>query len=72
MKYCKSCEQPVKGTKKFSWIIFLLGLLTFGIGSLLYVIYYVVVKNKNKCPMCGTKTISMRKHKRMVKKNENI
>ncbi len=71
-KYCKSCEQEVKGNKKFSWVIFILGFLTFGILSALYVIYYLIFKRSNKCPICGTKTMSLRKHKRQEQKNENI
>lgn len=67
-KYCKSCEKEVKGTKKFSWLIFLLGLCTLGIVSVLYLLYYIIIKNKNKCPICGLKTISMRKHRRIQKK----
>jgi len=65
MKYCTACQRPVKGVKsKFSWAIFLLGLLTFGILSILYTIYYLVFKKNNKCSVCQLKTISMRKAKR--------
>ena len=56
MRYCKECERKVKGTKKFSWVIFLLGLLTFGTLSILYLIYYILAKRATKCPICGVKT----------------
>ena len=56
MRYCRGCERKVKGTKKFSWAIFLLGLLTFGTLSILYLIYYILAKRATKCPICGVKT----------------
>ena len=51
MKYCGNCKQLVTPTKKFSWAVFLLGLLTLGIISVIYIIYYLAFK-KRVCPMC--------------------
>jgi len=65
MKYCKYCKRKVKGTKKFSWLIFILGLLTCGVVSVVYLIWYMF-KRSNKCPICGAKTkgfIWMQNHK---------
>jgi hypothetical protein len=54
MKYCKSCEREVKPVKKFSWVIFLLGLLAVGVGAAIYLLYYWLLKSK-QCPICGRK-----------------
>jgi predicted nucleic acid-binding Zn ribbon protein len=51
MKYCKNCQQEVKGQKKFNWIIFILGLLCFGVGGIVYLIYYGL--KRKHCPICG-------------------
>ena len=58
MRYCTECARKVEGTKKFSWAIFLLGLITFGTVSFLYLIYYLLVKKATKCPICGVETYS--------------
>lgn len=57
-KYCQNCQQNVNAAKGFSWVIFLL-LLIFGlgVGALLYVGYYLVVKSKT-CPICGDQHFS--------------
>ena len=54
MKYCKNCKQNVRATKKFSWFWFLAGLVCFGVGAMVYLVYYWL-KPANKCPMCGSK-----------------
>jgi len=56
IRYCKNCKQKVKPIKKFSWLIFILGLLAFGVGALLYLIYYYIIKKSTRCPICGVKT----------------
>ena len=64
-KYCIGCNREVKGTKsKFNWIIFILGLLSLGVISVVYVLYYWLFKRKNKCSICGMKTISIKKAKK--------
>jgi len=55
MRFCTYCKREVKGTKKFNWIIFILGLITFGVVSIAYLIYYLL-KRSTKCPICGGKT----------------
>ena len=55
MRYCKYCKREVKGTKKFNWIIFILGLLLFGVPGLIYLLWYMI-KRSTKCPICGGKT----------------
>lgn len=52
--YCSLCEKRVPATKKFSWPMFLLFCLT-GIGGIVYLIWYFIMKKKNKCPICGNK-----------------
>ena len=54
MKYCKSCQREVKPVKKFSWPIFILGALLFGVGAIVYLLYYWLLKSK-QCPICGRK-----------------
>ncbi len=60
MKYCSLCQRYVEPQKKFSWAIFLLGFLTLGIISVIYLVYYLIFASKKYCPICkGTK---MEKH----------
>lgn len=56
MKYCTLCKRYVEPTKKFNWAIFLLGLLTFGTISVIYLLYYLFFAKK-VCPICGTKQL---------------
>ncbi len=58
MKYCTLCKRYVEPTKKFNWAIFLLGLLTFGIVSVIYLLYYLFIAKKAFCPICGTKQLT--------------
>lgn len=53
MKTCKHCGNVTKGTKKFNWIIFILGALAVGIGAVVYLIYYMF--KPKRCTFCGGK-----------------
>ena len=53
IRYCPLCKRDVIATKKFSWPIFLLLILTIG-GWLIYLIWYILKPRKN-CPICGAK-----------------
>lgn len=53
MKYCKSCEQNVQPTKKFSIVWFLINCLWL-VGGVVYILYYLFGKSK-VCPICGGK-----------------
>jgi len=55
-RYCPYCKRLVEPQKKFNWAIFLLGLLTVGIISFIYLIYYLL-KTPTKCPICGAETV---------------
>ena len=57
MKYCTACERNVSPKKKFNWVIFVLGLLSAGIISTLYVIYYFLFQ-KRQCPICYGKSFT--------------
>lgn len=52
IRFCNLCDRNVAPRKKFNWTIPILGLLTFGIISIMYLIYYVL-KPANACPICG-------------------
>ena len=55
--YCGMCERQVVGKKKFSWILFILGVLLFGVGAFIYLVYYFFFQAK-KCPICNNKVAS--------------
>ena len=57
MKYCQACQQNVVPVKKFSIGCFLLWCLSL-IGGLVYVFYYLLMKGRNICPICGGKQLS--------------
>lgn len=52
--YCPLCERNVQLKKHFSWPIFLLGLLLFGVGAVVYILWYII-KPGDACPICGGK-----------------
>lgn len=52
--YCVKCDKYVKGKKSFNWIIFLAGVLFFGVGAVLYLGYYFLIKPV-KCEVCNSK-----------------
>lgn len=58
MRYCTLCQRYIDPTKKWSWAIFLLGFLTAGIVSLIYLIYYLIFAKKKYCPICKSKRIT--------------
>lgn len=66
--YCKNCGQNVKPKKKFSVGAFLLSLLFFGVGAILYLLYYFFVKTETDCPICGDKVV---KEERVTSGNAN-
>lgn len=54
MKYCTLCNRYVEPVKsKFNWAVFILLCFCFGIG-LLYLLYHLFLKKKNRCPICYT------------------
>lgn len=58
MKYCTLCERnvdPIKSKWSWAWFIILCFTVIGGIG---YAIYHVLLKRKNRCPICGTKKLS--------------
>jgi hypothetical protein len=56
MRYCENCGQNVQPVKHFSWFWFLLGFLAFGVGAIVYLVHYYMIKRKVYCPICGSKT----------------
>lgn len=57
MKYCTLCERNVDPVKsKFSWPVFILLCFTM-VGGLVYVIFHLFFKKKNRCPICFTKKL---------------
>lgn len=58
---CNSCGKDVMPTKKFNWFIFILGFVTFGIISFIYLIYYMTKDNK-VCPVCGDNVYGEKKY----------
>jgi cell division septal protein FtsQ len=52
MKYCVECERNVNPRKRFSFAWFIIMCLT-GIGGIVYVLYYALLKRKS-CPICGS------------------
>jgi hypothetical protein len=53
LKYCSNCGKNVQPVKsRWSWLAFILWLPTAGI---FYVIYHLLLKPKNRCPICGLK-----------------
>lgn len=67
MKHCTLCNRPVDPIKsKFSvsWFI-ISSILTFGIWSVVYIVYHIFMKPKDTCPVCRTKRlISEKKYER--------
>ena len=55
MKYCNKCKREVEPTKEFSWAWFLLGLICFGVGAIAYLLYYLALKPRDRCPIYGCK-----------------
>lgn len=53
MRQCKKCGNLVMPYKKFSWFWFLTGLILFGVGAIVYLMYYAM--KPSKCPMCNCK-----------------
>ena len=54
--FCELCQREVGTTKKFNWIIFIIGLLLFGVGGIAYLIYYFMFAPKI-CNICGSKKL---------------
>lgn len=52
MRYCPNCKKNVETEKKFNWLAFLLLLFLGGIGGILYVLYYLILK-RPRCRNCG-------------------
>jgi len=52
--YCNLCERSVGGEKKFNIILFVILLLLFGVGAVIYLAYYLFLQAK-KCPICKNK-----------------
>jgi hypothetical protein len=51
-EYCLNCQQRVKASKGFSWVIFLLLLIfSLGVGAFLYVTYFLF--KRKTCTVCG-------------------
>lgn len=51
-EYCLNCQQKVKASKGFSWVIFLLLLIfSLGVGAFLYVLYFLF--KRKTCAVCG-------------------
>jgi uncharacterized membrane protein len=63
IRFCNLCERNVGAQKKFNWTIFLLGVLTFGIISTMYLIYYIL-KSSDICPICGNTKLSSAKYQK--------
>jgi len=57
VKYCPLCQRAVEPVKKWSWGWFLLGVILFGVGAIVYVLYYLMFAPKKYCPICGTKRL---------------
>lgn len=51
VKYCNLCVRNVTATKRFNWTIALIGLLTFGFVTFIYLCYYIA-KSGDTCPIC--------------------
>lgn len=51
MKKCVYCDKAIKPRKRFSIGWFLVFCLT-GIGGLIYILYYALLK-RAECPICG-------------------
>lgn len=49
---CHKCDKQVNGTKKFSWLLFLILIFT-GIGWGFYLLYYFL--KRPTCELCGAK-----------------
>lgn len=57
MKYCTLCQRYVEPTKsKWSWGWFIILCFTI-VGGIGYAIYHVLLKKKNRCPICNTKKL---------------
>jgi hypothetical protein len=52
LSYCPACKRNIGAKKVFSWTWFLLGLLTYGVFSALYLVWYVL-KSSDACSICG-------------------
>lgn len=59
MRYCTLCKRYIDPTKKFNSAIFLLGLLTFGVVSVIYLLYYLIFAKKKYCPLCKTDRLNI-------------
>ena len=53
IKMCTLCDRKVQPVKKFSVPAFLGWACLFGVGAIVYLVYYAVLKKKNACPICG-------------------
>lgn len=53
MRWCIYCERSVRPIKHWSWLAFLAWCLT-GIGGIVYLLYYLLLKRK-ECPICRGK-----------------
>ena len=51
-KYCLNCKKNVRPEKKFSIVWFVIWLLFWGVGCLVYLLYYAIMKYANLCPIC--------------------
>ena len=72
MRYCEYCERYVKPVKKWSWFWFLFGLLFFGIGAVVYILWYWLFAGK-KCPICGGEKLTRKWfHERKLKKEQMV
>jgi len=62
--YCIDCEKYVKLEKPFNWVVFLAGILTYGIISIAYLFYYLAVK-KPRCKECKGQELRTKPPKRL-------
>lgn len=57
MHYCENCQKEVELKAKFSWVWFFVHLFTTGVGALIYVVYFLTMKTKTKCCICGKELV---------------
>ena len=58
--FCEYCQRQVGTKKKFNWLLFIVGLLLFGVGAIVYLAYYFLFA-PHVCKICGSTKVSKQK-----------
>lgn len=60
IRFCNLCNRNINPIKRFNWTIFLIGLLSAGIISFMYLCFFIA-KGGDTCPICKNRKLQSSK-----------